>query len=136
MAPRTTAKSNTPTEAPATAPAHAGTTSEPQGTSGPPPETTTLDTDTTAPSTTAPGDGAADTTDPDERAQSTPTNPGEAAKAVGTVNAVTPAPKPATRTSTKKVKERVERYPATRPDGTVVTIEHNIDTGVTAVVDD
>jgi hypothetical protein len=100
------------------------------------PESTTLDDDTTKPSTTAPGDGAADTTDPHERATSTPPNPGEEAKRAGTVNAVTPvpaAPKPSGRS--KGPKHRVERYPQTKPDGTQVTIEHNIDTGETKVID-
>lgn len=106
------------------------------GAAASPPETTTLDDDTTKPSTTAPGDGAADTTDPDERATSTPPNPGEEAKRVGTVNAVTPvptAPKPSGRS--KGPKHRVERYPQTRPDGTQVTVEHNIDTGETKVIE-
>ena len=47
------------------------------------PEKTTLDEDTTKPSTTAPGDGPADTTDPNERASSITPQPGpEAINAV------------------------------------------------------
>ncbi|MGU3358182.1 hypothetical protein [Microbacterium sp. M4A5_1d] len=89
--------------------------------------TTTLDADTTKPSVTAPGDGPADTTDPTEIAVSTPPNPGKEAVAVGTVNAVTPAPKPAARASRKK--ERTEEYEAYKPDGTSVTVVRNIETG-------
>ena len=34
-----------------------------------------------------------------------------------------------------KPKDRLELYAATRPDGTVVTVEHNLETGETKVVD-
>lgn len=93
---------------------------------------TRLDEDTTKPSTTAPGDGPADTTDPDERAVSAPVNPDDEAREVGTVNAVKPAPeqeKPKRDSS----KDRVEKFKATKPDGTQVTVTHNIDTGETSV---
>ncbi|WDF32245.1 hypothetical protein PTW37_10200 [Arthrobacter agilis] len=95
-------------------------------------KSTTLDSDTTKPSVTAPGDGPADTTDPDERAQSAPVNPGPDALAAGTVNAVKSVPKPkaATRSAAK---ERVEKYKATKPNGDVVTVTRNIDTGVSKV---
>jgi hypothetical protein len=91
--------------------------------------TTTLDSDVTKPSVTAPGDGPADTTDPAEQAVSVPPRPDEEALKVGTVNAVQPAPeqpKPSTRS---KAKARTEEYEATKPDGEVVTIVRNIDTG-------
>lgn len=89
---------------------------------------TTLDDDVTKPSVTEPGDGPADTTDPDEIATSVTPDPGEEAVKVGTVNAVKKAgtrakPKP------KVDKTRVEKYEATKPDGTVVSIERNLDTG-------
>jgi len=98
------------------------------------PTKTTLDTSVAKPSTTAPGDGPADTTDPTEIAQSVPATPGAEALAVGTVNAV----KPVKKATAKKVdgEARTERYKATKPDGTEVTIERNIDTGVSAIVAD
>lgn len=92
---------------------------------------TTLDKDTTKPSTTQPGDGPADTTDPDERASSQPPQPGAEAHKVGTVNAVVPIEtddQPA-----RKGKDRVETYEATKPDGTTVTVTHNLDTGESKV---
>lgn len=89
---------------------------------------TRLDSDVTKPSTTAPGDGAADTTDPDERAQSVTPDPGEEALTAGTVNAVKPAPKSTGRGGAKP-KARVERYEAVTPTGETVTIERNIETG-------
>lgn len=93
---------------------------------------TTLDSDTTKPSTTAPGDGPADTTDPTERASSVTPNPGPEALAVGTVNAVQPVPAPEVEKHGSK-KDRVEKYKATKPDGTEVTVTHNLDTGETSV---
>ena len=96
-------------------------------------ETTTLDSDVTKPSVTAPGDGPADTTDPTEIAVSAPPQPGDEALAVGTVNAVKPATAPvAERTDEKD--HRIEEYDATKPDGSVVRVRHNIDTGETSVV--
>lgn len=92
---------------------------------------TRLDKDTTKPSTTQPGDGPADTTDPTERAVSAPINPGPEAFAVGTVNAVVPAPE--VERPVRRGKDRIETYKATRPDGTEVTVTHNIDTGETSV---
>ena len=89
---------------------------------------TKLDKDVTKPSNTEPGDGPADTTDPTERATSVTPDPGEEALRVGTVNAVKPLPKAST-TSTSRSKDRIEKYKATRPDGTEVTVTHNIDTG-------
>jgi hypothetical protein len=98
------------------------------------PTSTTLDSDVTRPSTTAPGDGPADTTDPNERATSITPRPGPEALAAGTVNAVQPLPKAATKRSAAKAKERTERYTGRRPDGTEVTVERNIDTGETKLV--
>lgn len=92
------------------------------------PGETRLDSDVTKPSTTAPGDGPADTTDPNERAQSVPPIPGEEALAAGTVNVVKPVPKSAGRGGSK-AKARVERYEALTPSGETVTIERNIETG-------
>lgn len=88
---------------------------------------TKLDSDTTKPSTTAPGDGPADTTNPDERAQSVTPNPGEEAQKAGTVNAVKPAPRTTARTSTRK--QRTETFKAYAPDGSEVTVTRNIETG-------
>ncbi|MFJ5887493.1 hypothetical protein [Streptomyces californicus] len=98
------------------------------------PEETRLDTHVDAPSTTAPGDGPADTTDPDERATSATPDKGAAAQAGhGTVNAVLPLPK---KTTAKRAgKDRTETYTAVRPDGTEVTVERNIETGESSVKD-
>ena len=99
------------------------------------PKETKLDKDTTKPSTTAPGDGPADTTDPNERASSVTPRPGEEALKVGTVNAVQPIPEgvtPGAATPDKK-DQRVEKYKATKPDGTEVTVTLNLDTGETSV---
>ena len=97
------------------------------------PKETTLDSDVTKPSTTAPGDGPADTTDPAERATSVTPQPGDEALAVGTVNAVVPLPE-AEAPAEDKGKDRVERYDAVKPDGTTVTVEHSLDTGETKLV--
>lgn len=99
------------------------------------PKETRLDADTTKPSTTAPGDGPADTTDPRETAHTVVPQPGPEAIAVGTVNAVKPGePVDVSADEPASGKGRIERYPATRPDGTQVTVEHNIDTGETKLV--
>jgi hypothetical protein len=95
------------------------------------PGETRLDTDVTKPSTTAPGDGPADTTDPTETAHSVTPRPGDEAVTVGTVNAVVPGEK-ATEPE-RKGKDRIEKYKSVRPDGTEVTVTHNIDTGETSV---
>lgn len=93
---------------------------------------TTLDKDTTTPSTTQPGDGPADTTDPSERASSVTPQPGPEALKVGTVNAVQPVPQDEKPARDSK-KDRIEKYEAVKPDGTKVTVTHNIDTGETSV---
>jgi hypothetical protein len=97
------------------------------------PKQTRLDSDNTKPSTTAPGDGPADTTDPTERA-STVGGDKKAAAAAGhlTVNAVEPVESaPAAKSDSKN--DRIETYKATKPDGTEVTVKHNLDTGETSV---
>lgn len=96
------------------------------------PKKTRLDSDNTKPSTTAPGDGPADTTDPTERASSVTPMPGEEALAVGTVNAVQPLPAKAEQERDSK-NDRTETYKANRPDGSEVTVKHNLDTGETSV---
>lgn len=95
-------------------------------------EVTTLDSDVTKPSVTAPGDGPADTTDPEERAQSVTPQPGAQALTEGTVNAVKPAPKPR---GSAKPKERTETYKATKADGSTVTVRRDINTGKTELVE-
>lgn len=110
-------------------------------------ETTTLDEHTDAPSVTAPGDGPADTTDPTERATTVGGDKAAAARAGHlTVNAAIPMPTNE-RGQLKGVaisfsgdggnggdrEERVETYPATRPDGGTVMVRHNLDTGVTEI---
>ena len=95
-------------------------------------ETTTLDSDTTKPSVTAPGDGPADTTDPTERASTVTPQPGEEALKVGTVNAVKPLPQEEA-APVDESEQRTEEYEAVKADGSKVTIWHNIDTGETRV---
>lgn len=96
--------------------------------------TTTLDSHLDAPSITAPGDGPADTTDPREIASSVSPDKGAAAMAGhGTVNAVVKVgdiPEPKERDSSK---DRVEKYKTAKPDGTQVTVTHNLETGETSV---
>lgn len=95
---------------------------------------TTLDEDNTKPSTTAEGDGPADTTDPNERASSITPQPGPEALKVGTVNAVQPVPDGVVEDpEIAKRDQRIEKYKATRPNGDEVTVTHNIDTGETSV---
>lgn len=96
------------------------------------PKETRLDKDNTKPSTTAPGDGPADTTDPTERASSVTPQPGTEALKVGTVNAVQPIPEDEKPQRDSK-SDRVETYKATRPDGSEVTVKHNLDTGESSV---
>jgi len=95
---------------------------------------TTLDSDVTKPSVTAPGDGPADTTDPTERASTVGGDKAAAAKGGHlTVNAVVPLePIPAAAGVDEK-DQRIEKYDAVKPDGTKVTVTHNIDTGETKV---
>lgn len=97
------------------------------------PSETRLDKDVTSPSTTAPGDGPADTTDPTETAHSVTPRPDAEALKVGTVNAVLPGEKIEPAAGVPEKDQRVEKYKAVRPDGTEVTVTHNIDTGETSV---
>lgn len=89
---------------------------------------TTLDSDVTKPAVSKPGDGPADTTNPNEVASTVIGQPSDEALAAGTVNAV------------KKVGEivppkvesgRTEQYQVRGPDGKLVTVKRNIDTGAT-----
>lgn len=94
--------------------------------------TTTLDSDLTKPSVTAPGDGPADTTDPTESASSaTPDKGAAAAAGYGTVNAVVALPKRA-RKPAAPAKDRTETYEVEGPDGNPVKVTRNIDTGETS----
>lgn len=95
--------------------------------------TTTLDSDVKTPSKTEPGDGPADTTDPTETAHSVTPSPGLEALIVGTVNAVLPGAKIVPAAGVPEKEQRIEEYPATKPDGSVVTVRHNLDTGETTV---
>lgn len=94
-------------------------------------EKTTLDSDVTKPSVTAPGDGPADTTDPTERASTVTPQPGEEALKVGTVNGVVPLPKVEADADTSD--HRTEEYEATAPDGSKVTVTRDIETGESKV---
>jgi hypothetical protein len=95
--------------------------------------TTKLDATNSKPSTTQPGDGPHDTTDPSERASTVVPAPSAAtiASGVGTVNGNLPAePIPAE----AKVKDpRIEEYDAITPEGKVVRVQHNLETGATRV---
>lgn len=97
----------------------------PAGTNG----TTTTDS-VSVPSEVEAGDAPFDTTDPTERVTSidNPDKGAAAAAGFGTVNAVLPLPKQEV-ASAPPGKDRVEKYQVTGPDGKLVTIEHNIDTG-------
>lgn len=98
------------------------------------PTETRLDSDATKPSTVAPGDAPADTTDPDERASTVVPDKGAAAEAgYGTVNAVVPLATPE-KVAERKREDRVEEYEQVGPDGKVVRVKHNIDTGETSIV--
>jgi len=93
---------------------------------------TKLDDNVSEPSTVQPGDAPADTTDPTEQASTvTPTPSAEALKQ-GTVNGVLPIPKVSKPKSTSK--DRFEEYDAEKPNGEVVRIKRNIETGATEIV--
>lgn len=95
---------------------------------------TKLDSDPTKPSVVEPGDAPADTTDPTEHASTLGGDKSSPeAQAAGTVNAAVPvgAPKRAT---ARKGKDRFEEYEAERPDGSVVKVRRNIETGATEIV--
>jgi len=95
---------------------------------------TKTDPTVTKPSTVAPGDAPADTTDPTERVSSVPVQPGIEAVKAGTVNAVLVNPNlPTPGTTVPEGGGRTETYKARKPDGTEVTVTHNLDTGETSV---
>lgn len=96
-------------------------------------ETTTLDSYLDRPSSTAPGDGPADTTDPNEIASSATPDKGAAAQAgFGTVNAVVKVGDVNTERK-REGEDRTEEYDAEAPGGKTVRVRHNIDTGETEV---
>jgi len=99
------------------------------------PTETRLDDNVTEPSTVAPGDAPADTTDPAEIATTVTPNPSAQAIAEGTVNGAVKVDQPARAKSTKAPKHRFEEYDATKPDGSVVRVRRNIDTGESELVD-
>ena len=94
---------------------------------------TKLDKDVTKPSTTQPGDGPVDTTDPDERASSQPPQPDAEAHKVGTVNAVVPIEGDSSDGGRRSGKDRTEEYEATAPDGSFVRVTRNVETGESKV---
>lgn len=99
--------------------------------------TTRTTDDTTIPSEVAPGDAPADTLDPSEHVTSTPTYPGDQAKAEGTVNAVTLLPNPPSGTGTaagEPAEPRFEEYDAYRPDNTKVRVRRNMETGASEII--
>jgi hypothetical protein len=111
-------------------------TAEPVVDTSPGEGSTTLDSDLTKPSETAPGDGPADTVDPTELASSaTPDKAAAVQAGAGTVNAVVKSGSTRRKTAAK-ASTRTEKYTATKPDGTVVTVERDIDTGASKVLDE
>ena len=105
---------------------------------------TTLDDDVSMPGKVAPGDAPFDTTDPTEIATSVRGDKASAARAgFGVVNAVLPLgaiPGHARPEDVAKFngtdgggENRTETYQAVGPDGKLVTVKHNIDTGETSV---
>lgn len=91
------------------------------------PEVTRLDSDVHAPSTTAPGDGPADTTDPTERASTImPQAPSPEALAAGTILGAVPV-----RVDVAQApgvgEIRVEEYDAVDPHGVTIRVRHILD---------
>ncbi len=96
------------------------------------PKRTLAEQQITEPSTVLPGDAPADTVDPSELVSSRLPQPSVHASLVGTVNS---AVKYGEVASPRQAQEqRTERYAARKPDGSEVTVEHNIDTGESRVV--
>lgn len=95
-----------------------------------------LDTDTSRPQKTLAGYAPADTLDPTERATSVAADKRAAAEAgYGSVNAVTVLPEPEKpRQADGDRKDRTETYEVPGPNGKLVKVEHNIDTGETKAV--
>jgi hypothetical protein len=97
-------------------------------------QTTTLDTDVSKPTQTAPGDGPADTTDPLERASTVVPRPGPEALRAGTVNSQLPLePLPDT-SVVPGDNDRIEEYEATDASGKRVRVQRNIETGESRIV--
>lgn len=93
---------------------------------------TTLDEHVDRPSVVEPGDAPFDTTDPSERATSVEPDKAAAARAgYGTVNAVVPLPQ-SEREDEPQGEHRIEKYKVNGPDGKLVTVTHNLDTGETS----
>ena len=82
---------------------------------------TSADADVTAIDTTTDAEAAPETVEPAADAK-------PAAKRSGTRKSAAKSP--------AKRKDRIERYEALKGDGTVVTVERNIDTGATSIVED
>lgn len=98
-------------------------------------EETRLDSDTTKPATTAPGDAPADTTDPTERASTRVPNPGPEAQAAGTVQGVVPVEGPAVDDpKADRDDDEWEEYDSPGPDNQPVRVRHNLRTGRTEKV--
>jgi hypothetical protein len=92
-----------------------------------------LDADVSKPQVTLAGYAPADTLDPTERATSVTADKASAGKAgFGSVNAVTVLPEPERpRQVAEDQKERTETYEQPGPDGKLVRVTHNLDTGET-----
>lgn len=97
------------------------------------PTETRLDDNVSEPSTVAPGDAPADATDPTELASTVTPTPSAEALRQGTVNGVLPI-KADAKTERDESGDRFEEYDATKPDGSVVRIRRNIETGASSVV--
>lgn len=97
-------------------------------------KTTTLDSDVTKPSQTAPGDGPADTTDPLERASTVVPHPGPDALRAGTVNGQLPLDPIPDTTVVASDSDRIEEYEATDHLGRRVRVKRNIETGESRVI--
>lgn len=93
---------------------------------------TKLDDNVTEPSAVQPGDAPADTVDPTEEASTVIPQPSADALKEGTVNAVLPVTRD--KKAASKAKDRIEEYDAVKPDGSVVRIKRNIETGATEIV--
>jgi len=92
---------------------------------------TRLNDDITLPSTTKPGDGPADTTDPLERASSVVPTPSAEAAAIGTVNSSIPL-EPITPKALPD--DEFEEYDVTLPSGAKGRVKHNLITGASELV--
>jgi hypothetical protein len=108
-----------------------------------PKQQTRLDSDVSKPGNVAPGEAPYDTTDPYEIASSVSPDKGAAAAAgFGVVNAVQKLDRIPGSLTPEEVAEwngesggeqRSETYQAVGPDGKIVTVKHNLETGETSV---